>query len=163
VLACVCVCVFIFLQLLPFRSETKLCVYKQLYLLDSNYFIQQKLVEISHFLKIHTDKTCFGASIKTLLVASLELLCKYFCHYMRQMILLHVHKNLIICSFFDNNRLNVVRRPIKREDACRPVVLADGRTAFRCFYCKKDFCTISDVNRHMDFHEGSYVYCVILN
>jgi len=47
-----------------------------------------------------------------------------------------------------------VRRPIKREDACRPVVLADGRTAFRCFYCKKDFCTISDVNRHMDFHEG---------
>lgn len=47
-----------------------------------------------------------------------------------------------------------MRRPIKREDACRPVVLSDGRTAFRCIYCKKDFCTISDVNRHMDFHEG---------
>ena len=57
-------------------------------------------------------------------------------------------------------RLNVVRRPIKREDACRPVVLSDGRTAFRCIYCKKDFCTISDVNRHMDFHEGELIKIV---
>lgn len=48
----------------------------------------------------------------------------------------------------------MVRQPIKREDACKPTMLPNGRMVYRCTYCNKEFCTVSDVNRHMDFHEG---------
>lgn len=52
------------------------------------------------------------------------------------------------------SRLNLVRQPIRREDACKPTLLQDGRAVYRCSYCNKDFGSYSDVNRHMDFHEG---------
>ena len=51
-------------------------------------------------------------------------------------------------------RLNVVKIPVRREDACKPTLLPDGRTVYRCTYCSKDFGSFSDINRHMDFHEG---------
>lgn len=59
---------------------------------------------------------------------------------------------MCLCLCF--SRLYVVRQPVNREDACKPIVMPDGRTVYRCSYCNKDFCTFSDVNRHMDFHEG---------
>ena len=43
---------------------------------------------------------------------------------------------------------------MKREDALTPMTLEDGRTVYRCSYCSKDFTSYSDINRHMDFHEG---------
>ena len=53
-------------------------------------------------------------------------------------------------------RLNVVMSPLRREEVCKPTMLPDGRTVYRCTYCNKDFTTLSDINRHMDFHEGEY-------
>ena len=52
------------------------------------------------------------------------------------------------------HRVYVVRNALKRDEACKPTVLADGRTVYRCSYCSKDFASYSDINRHMDFHEG---------
>ena len=46
--------------------------------------------------------------------------------------------------------------PLRRDEVCKPTVLPDGRTVYRCTYCNKDFTTLSDINRHMDFHEGEY-------
>ena len=51
-------------------------------------------------------------------------------------------------------RLYVVNQPVDRERICKPTVLPDGRTVFRCIFCHKDFLSYSDINRHMDFHEG---------
>lgn len=51
-------------------------------------------------------------------------------------------------------RVYPVKNPVRREEACKPTVLSDGRTVYRCLYCNKNFATLSDVNRHMDFHEG---------
>ncbi|KAK2187371.1 hypothetical protein NP493_168g03036 [Ridgeia piscesae] len=53
-----------------------------------------------------------------------------------------------------HSRLNVVMSPLRRDEVCKPTVLPDGRTVYRCTYCNKDFTTLSDINRHMDFHEG---------
>jgi hypothetical protein len=55
-------------------------------------------------------------------------------------------------------RLNMVRTPVRREDACKPTLLPDGRTVYRCTYCNKDFGSFSDINRHMDFHEDIRPY-----
>ncbi|XP_076092623.1 uncharacterized protein LOC143064014 [Mytilus galloprovincialis] len=52
-----------------------------------------------------------------------------------------------------HSRLPVVSTPVDREKICKPTVLADGRTVFRCPFCNKDFLSYSDINRHMDFHE----------
>lgn len=52
-------------------------------------------------------------------------------------------------------RLPVVSTPVDREKICKPTLLADGRTVFRCPFCNKDFLSYSDINRHMDFHEGN--------
>lgn len=57
-----------------------------------------------------------------------------------------------------HSRLDVVNKPIKRESAYKPVIMSDGRTAYHCLYCNKNFCTMSDVNRHMDFHEDIRPY-----
>lgn len=51
-------------------------------------------------------------------------------------------------------RLYVVNQPVDRERLCKPTILPDGRTVFRCIFCRKDFLSYSDINRHMDFHEG---------
>ena len=53
-------------------------------------------------------------------------------------------------------RLDVVKSPVQRDEVCRPTSLPDGRQVFRCIYCHKDFCSFSDINRHMDFHEGTH-------
>ena len=37
---------------------------------------------------------------------------------------------------------------------CKPTTTADGRTVYKCPFCSKDFLSFSDINRHMDFHEG---------
>ena len=66
-----------------------------------------------------------------------------------------VISKLVWSYLFLHLRLYVVRNPLKREEACKPTVLADGRTVYRCTYCNKDFATYSDINRHMDFHEGT--------
>ena len=59
-----------------------------------------------------------------------------------------------LIKFLFRCRLDVVRTPVKREDVCKPIILPDGRAVYRCSYCNKDFGSFSDVNRHMDFHEG---------
>ncbi|XP_064472248.1 uncharacterized protein LOC135386331 isoform X2 [Ornithodoros turicata] len=60
-------------------------------------------------------------------------------------------------SFFSsyNPRLGVVENPISRDEACKPHVGPDGKIIYPCSYCTKTFCSTSDLNRHMDFHEGS--------
>lgn len=52
-----------------------------------------------------------------------------------------------------HSRLPIVSTPVDREKICKPTVLKDGRTVFRCPFCSKDFLSYSDINRHMDFHE----------
>ena len=52
-----------------------------------------------------------------------------------------------------HSRLPIVSTPVDREKICKPTVLPDGRTVFRCPFCSKDFLSYSDINRHMDFHE----------
>ncbi|XP_070175497.1 zinc finger protein 236-like [Littorina saxatilis] len=54
--------------------------------------------------------------------------------------------------------LYVVNQPVDRERLCKPTVLPDGRTVFRCIFCHKDFLSYSDINRHMDFHEDIRPY-----
>ena len=44
--------------------------------------------------------------------------------------------------------------PINRESMCKPTSTPDGRTVYKCPFCSKDFLSFSDINRHMDFHEG---------
>ncbi|XP_046358785.2 uncharacterized protein LOC124136795 isoform X1 [Haliotis rufescens] len=55
-------------------------------------------------------------------------------------------------------RLHVVNQPVDREQVCKPTILADGRTVYRCVFCSKDFLSFSDINRHMDFHEDIRPY-----
>ena len=62
---------------------------------------------------------------------------------------------LWVCMYVYSCRLNVVRTPISRVNACRPTVMPDGHTIYKCTYCAKEFQTFSDINRHLDFHEGS--------
>ncbi|CAG2172282.1 unnamed protein product, partial [Oppiella nova] len=58
-------------------------------------------------------------------------------------------------AFFSsyNPRLGVVEKPVKRNEACRPLVGPDGKFLYPCSYCNKTFCSLSDLNRHMNFHE----------
>ena len=51
-------------------------------------------------------------------------------------------------------RLNIVSDPVEREKALSPIVDDIGRTFFQCPYCHKLFGSTSDMNRHLDFHEG---------
>ncbi|XP_052804987.1 zinc finger protein 236-like isoform X2 [Mya arenaria] len=53
-----------------------------------------------------------------------------------------------------HSRLGIVQSPINRESMCKPTTLADGRTVYKCTFCSKEFVSYSDINRHMDFHEG---------
>lgn len=55
-------------------------------------------------------------------------------------------------------RLNVVEKPVQRADVCKPRILPDGRAFFECCYCNKKFGSVSDINRHMDFHEDVRPY-----
>jgi len=48
----------------------------------------------------------------------------------------------------------VVEKPVKRAEACRPLIGPDGRYLYPCVYCQKTFCSLSDLNRHINFHEG---------
>ncbi|KAK7471407.1 hypothetical protein BaRGS_00035959 [Batillaria attramentaria] len=57
-----------------------------------------------------------------------------------------------------HSRLYVVNQPVDRERLCKPTVLPDGRTVYRCVFCHKDFLSYSDINRHMDFHEDIRPY-----
>ncbi|XP_076456015.1 uncharacterized protein LOC143290456 isoform X2 [Babylonia areolata] len=57
-----------------------------------------------------------------------------------------------------HSRLYVVNQPVDRERLCKPTLLPDGRTVFRCIFCHKDFLSYSDINRHMDFHEDIRPY-----
>ena len=43
---------------------------------------------------------------------------------------------------------------MKRAEACRPLIGPDGRYLYPCVYCQKTFCSLSDLNRHINFHEG---------
>lgn len=54
-----------------------------------------------------------------------------------------------------NPRLDMVERPVSRDEACKPQLGPDGRFVYPCSYCYKTFCSTSDLNRHMDFHEGN--------
>jgi len=47
----------------------------------------------------------------------------------------------------------VVEKPVKRNEACRPLMGPDGKFLYPCTYCNKTFCSLSDLNRHMNFHE----------
>ncbi|RWS31483.1 zinc finger protein-like protein [Leptotrombidium deliense] len=57
-------------------------------------------------------------------------------------------------AFFSsyNPRLGIVEKPIKRS--FRPLVGPDGKYIYPCGYCQKTFCSLSDLNRHMNFHEA---------
>jgi uncharacterized Zn-finger protein len=55
-----------------------------------------------------------------------------------------------------SDRLGIVEKPIKRNEACRPLLGPDGKFLYPCGYCQKTFCSLSDLNRHMNFHEGMY-------
>ncbi|RWS17617.1 zinc finger protein 236-like protein [Dinothrombium tinctorium] len=56
-------------------------------------------------------------------------------------------------AFFSsyNPRLGIVEKPIKRS--FRPLIGPDGKYIYPCGYCQKTFCSLSDLNRHMNFHE----------
>ena len=62
----------------------------------------------------------------------------------------HAAAHIFICFF----RLPIVHSPINRESMCKPTTTPDGRTVYKCPFCSKDFVSFSDINRHMDFHEG---------
>lgn len=51
-------------------------------------------------------------------------------------------------------RLPIVNSPVNRDQICKPTTLDDGRQVFTCPFCSKNFSSYSDINRHMDFHEG---------
>ncbi|XP_045209229.2 zinc finger protein 236-like isoform X2 [Mercenaria mercenaria] len=53
-----------------------------------------------------------------------------------------------------HSRLGIVQSPINREAMCKATTLTDGRTVYKCPFCSKEFVSYSDINRHMDFHEG---------
>ncbi|XP_065304189.2 B-cell lymphoma/leukemia 11B-like isoform X1 [Dermacentor albipictus] len=53
-----------------------------------------------------------------------------------------------------NPRMDMAERPISRDEACTPQMGPDGKFVYPCSYCYKTFSSTSDLNRHMDFHEG---------
>ncbi|XP_035825002.1 uncharacterized protein LOC101858098 [Aplysia californica] len=57
-----------------------------------------------------------------------------------------------------HSRLCVVNEPVDRNALCKPKVLDDGRQVFSCAICHKNFLSLSDINRHMDFHEDIRPY-----
>ncbi|XP_074652108.1 uncharacterized protein LOC141906705 [Tubulanus polymorphus] len=57
-----------------------------------------------------------------------------------------------------HSRLDVVYDPKKSEAACRPVLLDDGRSVYKCTYCPKEFPNYSDIRRHISFHEDVRPY-----
>jgi KRAB domain-containing zinc finger protein len=59
----------------------------------------------------------------------------------------------MITSFIYSGRLGIVEKPIKRNEVCRPMLGPDGKYLYPCGYCSKTFCSASDLNRHMNFHE----------
>ncbi|XP_059171027.1 uncharacterized protein LOC131952414 isoform X2 [Physella acuta] len=57
-----------------------------------------------------------------------------------------------------HSRLSVVNEPLDRNSLCKPKVLDDGRSVYSCVICHKNFLSLSDINRHMDFHEDIRPY-----
>lgn len=57
-----------------------------------------------------------------------------------------------------HSRLSVVNEPVDRNSLCKPKVLEDGRSVYSCAICHKHFLSLSDINRHMDFHEDIRPY-----
>ncbi|CAL1542591.1 unnamed protein product [Lymnaea stagnalis] len=57
-----------------------------------------------------------------------------------------------------HSRLSVVNEPLDRISLCKPKVLDDGRSVYSCVICHKNFLSLSDINRHMDFHEDIRPY-----
>ncbi|KAK8771592.1 hypothetical protein V5799_025160 [Amblyomma americanum] len=53
-----------------------------------------------------------------------------------------------------NPRLDTAERPVGRDEACTSQMGPDGKFIYPCSYCYKAFSSTSDLNRHMDFHEG---------
>lgn len=53
-----------------------------------------------------------------------------------------------------NCRMDMPERPMSRDEACTPQMGPDGKFVYPCSYCYKTFSSTSDLNRHMDFHEG---------
>ncbi|KAG7176687.1 Zinc finger protein 236-like 3, partial [Homarus americanus] len=61
-------------------------------------------------------------------------------------------------------RLNIIQEPIDRDKALMPITDDIGRTFYECPYCHKLFGSTSDMNRHLDFHEGIKLYsCDVCN
>ncbi|CAG5136032.1 unnamed protein product, partial [Candidula unifasciata] len=54
--------------------------------------------------------------------------------------------------------LSIVNEPLDRNSLCKPQVLDDGRSVYTCVICHKQFLSLSDINRHMDFHEDIRPY-----
>lgn len=74
-----------------------------------------------------------------------------------QLLELDFHTALSAVRFTDTNlssRLSIVNEPLDRNSLCKPQVLDDGRSVYTCVICHKQFLSLSDINRHMDFHEG---------
>uniref|UniRef100_A0A2C9LZS3 C2H2-type domain-containing protein n=1 Tax=Biomphalaria glabrata TaxID=6526 RepID=A0A2C9LZS3_BIOGL len=57
-----------------------------------------------------------------------------------------------------HSRLSVVNEPLDRNSLCKPKLLEDGRSVYSCVICHKNFLSLSDINRHMDFHEDIRPY-----
>lgn len=53
-----------------------------------------------------------------------------------------------------NPRMEMPEKPMSRDEACTPQMGPDGKFVYPCSYCYKTFSSTSDLNRHMDFHEG---------
>lgn len=62
---------------------------------------------------------------------------------------------LFVFSFLsDQLRLILPEKSLKRAEARRPLMGPDGRYLYPCGYCQKTFCSLSDLNRHIGFHES---------
>jgi uncharacterized Zn-finger protein len=51
-----------------------------------------------------------------------------------------------------NPRLAVVEPGIDRSAICKPRYI-NGKAIYSCIFCDKEFCSYSDINRHLNFHE----------
>ncbi|XP_053200783.1 myoneurin-like [Panonychus citri] len=59
-------------------------------------------------------------------------------------------------AFFSNYspRLALVDKVLKRSKQSKPMIGPDGRYLYPCDHCQKTFCSSSDLNRHIGFHES---------
>ncbi|XP_013411899.1 zinc finger protein 236-like isoform X1 [Lingula anatina] len=55
------------------------------------------------------------------------------------------------------SRLAVVKDPSRREESCQPIII-QGVPVYRCVFCGREFPTLADINRHLDFHEDVRPY-----